>query len=101
MIVERISGRRVHLDSGRTYHVKYNPPINEGKDNETGEPLTTRKDDMPETVKDRLKVYWNQTEPLIKFYREKESQSQLRYLSTDGTDEVEIIKTNILNFLNP
>ena len=100
VIVERISGRRVHLDSGRTYHVKYNPPKNEGKDNETGEPLTTRKDDMPETVKDRLKVYWNQTEPLIKFYREKESQSQLRYLSTDGTDEVEIIKTNILNFLN-
>ena len=100
VIVERMSGRRVHLDSGRTYHVKYNPPKNEGRDDETGEPLTMRDDDMPETVKDRLKVYWNQTEPLIKFYREKESQSRLKYLSIDGTDEVKIIKANILNFLN-
>ena len=67
-IIKRMSGRRVHLASGRTYHVTFNPPKEEGKDDETGEPLIQRDDDQEETVKARLKVYHDQTEPLIEFY---------------------------------
>lgn len=67
-IIKRMSGRRVHLASGRTYHVTFNPPKEEGKDDVTGEPLIQRDDDQEETVKARLKVYHDQTEPLIEFY---------------------------------
>ncbi len=67
-IIKRMSGRRVHLASGRTYHVTFNPPKVEGKDDETGEDLIQRDDDQEETVKARLKVYHDQTEPLINFY---------------------------------
>jgi adenylate kinase len=63
-----MSGRRVHLASGRTYHVTFNPPKEQGKDDVTGEPLIQRDDDQEETVKARLKVYHDQTEPLIDFY---------------------------------
>lgn len=67
-IIKRMSGRRVHLASGRTYHVTFNPPKEAGKDDVTGEPLIQREDDQEETVKARLKVYHDQTEPLIEFY---------------------------------
>jgi adenylate kinase len=67
-IIKRMSGRRVHLASGRTYHVTFNPPKEQGKDDVTGEPLIQRDDDQEETVKARLKVYHDQTEPLIDFY---------------------------------
>lgn len=67
-IIKRMSGRRVHLASGRTYHVTFNPPKEAGKDDVTGEPLIQRDDDQEETVKARLKVYHDQTEPLIEFY---------------------------------
>ncbi|WP_454457172.1 adenylate kinase [Thauera phenylacetica] len=67
-IVERMSGRRAHLASGRTYHVKYNPPKVEGKDNVTGEDLVQRDDDKEETVKKRLDVYHSQTKPLVEYY---------------------------------
>ncbi len=67
-IIKRMSGRRVHLASGRTYHVMFNPPKEEGKDDETGEPLIQRGDDKEETVRQRLKVYHDQTEPLIDYY---------------------------------
>ncbi|MCU7959959.1 MAG: adenylate kinase [gamma proteobacterium symbiont of Bathyaustriella thionipta] len=67
-IIKRMSGRRVHLASGRTYHVTFNPPEVEGKDDETGEDLIQRDDDQEETVKERLKVYHDQTEPLVAFY---------------------------------
>ena len=67
-IIKRMSGRRVHLASGRTYHVTFNPPKEEGKDDETGEPLIQRDDDQEDTVKERLRVYHDQTEPLIDFY---------------------------------
>ena len=67
-IVERMSGRRVHMASGRTYHVKYNPPKVEGKDDATGEPLIQRDDDKEETVKKRLAVYQSQTRPLVAYY---------------------------------
>ena len=67
-IIKRMSGRRVHLASGRTYHVTFNPPKVEGKDNETGEDLIQRDDDKEETVRKRLDVYHEQTEPLIDYY---------------------------------
>lgn len=67
-IVERMSGRRAHLASGRTYHIKYNPPKVEGKDDVTGEDLVQRDDDKEETVKKRLDVYHSQTKPLVEYY---------------------------------
>ncbi len=67
-IVARMSGRRVHVASGRTYHVKFNPPKAEGKDDVTGEPLIQRDDDKEETVKKRLEVYHSQTKPLVAYY---------------------------------
>jgi adenylate kinase len=70
LIVERMSGRRVHLSSGRTYHVKNNPPKVANKDDVTGEPLVQRDDDKEETVKKRLKIYHEQTEPLVSYYAE-------------------------------
>src|SRR5437660_3180238 len=68
-IVERMSGRRVHPASGRTYHVKFNPPKVAGRDDVTGEPLIQREDDKEETVTKRLAVYHQQTEPLVEYYR--------------------------------
>jgi adenylate kinase len=68
VIIERMSGRRSHLPSGRTYHVKFNPPAVEGRDDVTGEPLVQREDDRPETVKKRLDVYADQTRPLVEYY---------------------------------
>jgi adenylate kinase len=67
-IIERMSGRRVHVASGRTYHVKYNPPKVEGKDDATGEDLIQREDDKEETVRKRLEIYHQQTRPLVKYY---------------------------------
>ena len=67
-IIQRMSGRRVHLASGRTYHVKFNPPKVEGKDDATGEPLIQREDDREETVRKRLDVYRAQTRPLVEYY---------------------------------
>ena len=67
-IITRMAGRRVHLSSGRTYHVKFNPPKVEGKDDETGEALIQRDDDQEETVKKRLDIYHAQTKPLVTFY---------------------------------
>ena len=67
-IVERMSGRRAHLPSGRTYHLKFNPPKVDGKDDVTGEPLIQRDDDKVETVKKRLQVYQSQTRPLVDYY---------------------------------
>src|SRR3954467_6398822 len=69
VIVERMSGRRVHVASGRTYHVKYNPPRVEGRDDVTGEDLILRVDDHEDTVKKRLAVYKNQTQPLVEYYK--------------------------------
>ena len=68
-IVERMSGRRVHLASGRTYHVRFNPPKVDGVDDVTGEPLIQRVDDQEETVKKRLAVYAAQTRPLVEYYQ--------------------------------
>ena len=99
-IIKRMSGRRIHLASGRTYHVDFNPPKKAGIDDETGEDLVIRKDDEPEPVKDRLKVYWTQTQPLIEYYSNSKNFSDLKYLSVDGTLTVDEIKKNIKEFLS-
>jgi len=99
-IIKRMSGRRIHLASGRTYHVDFNPPKQPGLDDETGEELIIRKDDEPETVKDRLKVYWTQTQPLIEYYSNFKNASDFKYLTVDGTLTVEEIKNNIKDFLS-
>ena len=99
-IIKRMSGRRIHLASGRTYHVDFNPPKKPGLDDETGEELIIRKDDEPETVKDRLKVYWTQTQPLIEYYSNFKNTSDFKYLTVDGTLTVEEIKNNIKDFLS-
>ncbi|MDC2965240.1 adenylate kinase [Gammaproteobacteria bacterium] len=99
-IIKRMSGRRIHLASGRTYHVDFNPPKKPGLDDETGEELIIRKDDEPETVKDRLKVYWTQTQPLIEYYSNFKNASDFKYLTVEGTLTVEEIKNNIKDFLS-
>ena len=94
-IVERMSGRRVHTGSGRTYHVKFNPPKVEGKDDVTGEDLILRDDDKEETVKKRLEVYHNQTEVLLGYYN-KWAQSGLpgapKYRKISGVGPVEQVR---------
>ena len=98
-IIKRMSGRRVHPGSGRTYHVEYNPPVKEGVDDETGEPLIQREDDHEDTVRDRLKVYEEQTSPLVAYYQAKASSSQLEYFSIEGQGTVVEIKEKILEAL--
>jgi adenylate kinase len=88
VIVNRMSGRRVHPGSGRNYHIDYNPPKIEGIDDESGEALIQREDDKPETVLKRLDVYHEQTEPLTNFYKEISSRSELVYFSVDGSKSV-------------
>ena len=98
-IIERMSGRRMHQGSGRNYHIVYNPPKIDGKDDITGEDLIQREDDKPETVKDRLKVYENQTSPLINFYSKMSEQGKLKYVKVSGTSLPEEVSTEILSKL--
>lgn len=98
-IVERMSGRRSHPASGRTYHVKFNPPKEQDKDDVTGEPLVQRDDDREETVKNRLDVYHKQTAVLIGFYSQLTGDNAPRYIKIDGTQPVEAVKTAVLSAL--
>ena len=100
-IVKRMSGRRVHVASGRTYHVVYNPPKVEGKDDETGEALIQRDDDKEEIVLDRLKVYHEQTQPLATYYKEMaKTDNTLKYVSVDGTMHIDEVQKTILSKLS-
>jgi adenylate kinase len=102
-IIKRMSGRRVHLASGRTYHVVFNPPKEEGKDDATGEPLIQRDDDQEETVKARLKVYHDQTAPLIDYYStwaEQGGDGAPRYIKVDGVGGVDQIREGIISQLD-
>ncbi len=101
-IIKRMSGRRAHLASGRTYHVIYNPPKEEGKDDLTGEPLVQREDDKEETVKKRLDVYHEQTEPLIDYYQVFANSGDAnapRYVKIGGIGSVDDIKAKISDAL--
>ena len=95
VIVDRMSGRRVHPGSGRNYHLVYQPPKNEGLDDVIGEPLIQREDDMPETVKHRLQVYQDETKPLVAYYQTQESKSLLKYIAVDGSQRVEKVFEDI------
>ena len=94
-IISRMSGRRMHPGSGRNYHVEFNPPKISDIDDETGEPLVQREDDNPETVKDRLEVYSNQTLPLIEFYSER--SESIKYIRVSGSESPELVSKNILD----
>jgi len=101
-IIRRMSGRRVHLASGRTYHLVFNPPKVEGKDDETGEALIQRDDDTEETVRKRLAVYHDQTEPLVDYYTkwsETGAAAAPRYVKIEGIGGVEEIRDRILGAL--
>ena len=102
-IIVRMSGRRAHLASGRTYHVKFNPPKVEGKDDVTGEPLVQRDDDREETVKKRLDVYQAQTRPLVEFYGRwaaAGAKGAPKYRKIPGQGSVEAIRDRAVAALN-
>lgn len=102
-IVKRMSGRRVHLASGRTYHVAFNPPKVEGKDDVTGEDLIQRDDDQEETVRKRLAVYHEQTEPLVRYYSnwaERGEPEAPKYVRVDGIGSVDEIRDRIFEALS-
>ena len=98
-IIRRMSGRRVHLASGRTYHVEFNPPKKAGKDDLTGEDLTQREDDQEDTVSKRLVIYHEQTEPLISYYRAWQGEGDAtapKFIRIDGIGDVERVRDDIL-----
>ena len=102
-IIKRMSGRRVHLSSGRTYHITFNPPKEEGKDDVTGEALIQRDDDQEETVRNRLDVYHAQTEPLVDYYKNWESSGESaapKYIRIEGVGKVEEIRDQIYSALD-
>ena len=102
-IIERMSGRRAHLASGRTYHIKFNPPKVEGVDDVTGEPLIQRDDDKEETVKKRLDVYQKQTRPLVSYYSDWSASGDPvapKYRKISGTGSVDEITTRALQALS-
>jgi len=101
-IIDRMSGRRVHVASGRTYHVRFNPPKAEGRDDVTGEPLIQRDDDQEETVKARLKVYHDQTEPLVQYYSKWAAAGGAgapKYIKVHGIGGVQDIRDQIVGAL--
>ena len=102
-LIKRMSGRRVHLASGRTYHIVFNPPKEEGQDDETGEPLIQRDDDKEETVRKRLDVYHAQTEPLVDYYKDWEKSGESaapKYFRIDGVGKVDEIRDQIFTALD-
>ena len=100
-IVERMSGRRVHLSSGRTYHIKFNPPNEDGKDDITGGELIQRIDDNEEIVRGRLKIYHKQTEPLVNYYRTDADNDETgtKFIAINGVGTLEEVKERISNAL--
>ena len=100
-IISRLSGRRVHEASGRVYHVDFNPPKEADKDDLTGEALIQRKDDAEDTVRSRLEVYHQQTEPLVSFYQNlsQHAPNGVKYVRIEGVGSVESIRDNIFTRL--
>ena len=99
VIIERVTGRRSHVASGRTYHIKFNPPQREGLDDATGEPLVQREDDKEETVRKRLEVYQRQTRPLVDYYSRWAASGEPgapRYACISGTGGVEEITARLV-----
>ncbi|MEJ2073229.1 MAG: adenylate kinase [Reinekea sp.] len=102
-IIARLSGRRVHEASGRVYHISHNPPKEEGKDDETGEPLIQRDDDQEETVRKRLNVYHEQTKPLVDYYRqwaEQDAEAAPNYVYIEGVGSVDELRMAMIKLGN-
>jgi adenylate kinase len=99
-IVNRMAGRRVHSGSGRVYHVTYNPPKVEGKDDVTGEDLSIRPDDEESTVRKRLAIYHEQTKPLVDFYMSARDAGLNEYHKLDGTRDVPVVSADIKTLLS-
>jgi adenylate kinase len=99
VIMDRLTGRRVHPGSGRVYHLRHNPPKVEGKDDVTGEALVQRDDDSEQTVADRLAIYHEQTSKLVHFYQDQMSKGHTRCHRIDGTGSVEEIRDRIFKAL--
>ncbi|ETS33139.1 adenylate kinase [Photorhabdus temperata] len=99
LIVERIIGRRVHAPSGRVYHIKFNPPAVENKDDVTGEELTIRKDDHEDIVRKRLVEYHQQTAPLVSYYQKEAETGNTQYFRIDGTRKVSEVSEELANIL--
>ncbi|KAA3666845.1 adenylate kinase [Pectobacterium carotovorum] len=99
LIIDRIIGRRVHAASGRVYHIKFNPPKVEGKDDVTGEDLTIRKDDQEDTVRKRLVEYHQQTAPLVSYYQKEADAGNTRYFKVEGTRKVEEVRAELETIL--
>ena len=95
IIISRMSGRRIHLSSGRSYHIEFNPPKVEGKDDLSGEDLIQREDDKPMTVLARLEVYKSQTNPLIDYYQQAEKNSDLKFLKVNGANSPQEVSNEI------
>lgn len=98
-IVSRLSGRRVHESSGRVYHIQHNPPLNEGLDNETNEPLIQREDDKEETIRNRLSVYHSQTKPLVDFYTQLSATDGPVFSTIDGLGGLDEVQSRIVKSL--
>jgi len=101
-IIKRMSGRRIHPGSGRSYHIEFNPPQVNGKDDLTGEALIQREDDAEETVRKRLEVYHTQTVPLVEYYQKMEKnpgKNAPKYYSVNGSDNVNSVRDNIIHKL--
>ncbi len=98
-IVKRMSGRRVHPGSGRVYHVVYNPPKEDGKDDITGEELAIRPDDEETTVRKRLDIYHEQTKPLVDFYGKVAAAGNTEYHKFDGTKAVSVVSEELASIL--
>ena len=96
IIISRMSGRRIHLSSGRSYHIEFNPPKVEGKDDLSGEDLIQREDDKPMTVLARLEVYKSQTNPLIDYYQQAEKKSDLKFIKVNGANSPKEVSNEIL-----
>jgi adenylate kinase len=99
VVVGRLSGRRVHSTSGRTYHVVHRPPKQDGKDDITGEALVHRKDDHEAVVRERLSVYHHQTEPLVAYYKNKASHGQLKYAEVAADQTLIQVREQIATLL--
>ncbi|WP_236840134.1 adenylate kinase [Blochmannia endosymbiont of Camponotus nipponensis] len=100
VIVDRIIGRRVHVSSGRNYHIKFNPPKNDGLDDITGEALTTRKDDNEEAILKRLHNYYQHTQPVLDYYRKESKDKKVQYFSVDGNRKILEIYKELISILD-
>ena len=100
IIIDRMSGRRVHAGSGRVYHIRYNPPKVDGIDDVTGEPLTIRKDDSEDIVRKRLVEYHDLTKPLINYYQTEAKAGNTKYVKIDGTEPVATVTEKLMEALS-